>query len=125
MLLLSDLKMVQLSLLLQHWTSSQILSIMSSLCENANAQVNSTIRKENKDLGSLLSKLPIGVDNHSCCRAIEDIDAWAAHPLLQVINGQRDVLCVRLVEDPDLPIRCWARHAMAIIMEQHPLILQA
>ena len=77
-----------------------------------------------RDLCSLLCKLAVGVDDHSGRRAIKHIDAWAAHPLLQVVDRKWDVLRVGLVEDPDLPICCRARHSMAIVVEKHSLILQ-
>lgn len=74
-------------------------------------------------LGALLCKLSVGVDNHASCRAVKDIDTGAANPLLQVIDGKGDVLCICLVEHPNLPIRRRPRDAVSIVMEEHPLVL--
>lgn len=46
----------------------------------------------------LQGKLLEGLDDDSGIGAVVDKDRWAAHPRLQVIDGQRDVLGVVLWE---------------------------
>ena len=54
----------------------------------------------------------------------EDVDAGRPHPGLQVVHGQGDVLRVALVEHPHLPVGGGPRHAVPVVVEQHPLVLQ-
>mmetsp|Transcript_26849 Transcript_26849/g.63729 ORF Transcript_26849/g.63729 Transcript_26849/m.63729 type:complete len:470 (+) Transcript_26849:3155-4564(+) len=56
-------------------------------------------------------------------RAVKDVDGRGADPRLQVVDAQRDVLGVVLVEDPDLAVDGRARDPVAVVVEQHPLAL--
>ena len=76
-----------------------------------------------KHLRALLSKGPEGVDDEAGGRAVKDVDGGGADPGLEVVDGHGDVLRVTLVEDPDLPIGRRPRHAMPVVVEQHPLVL--
>jgi len=86
-------------------------------------QVTDLAAEHGSYLLPLLRKGAEGIDDEPGRRAVEDADAGRPEPGLKVVDGHGDVLSVALVENPDLPIRCRPRHAVAIVVEQHPLIL--
>ena len=75
------------------------------------------------DLLPLLGKGLEGVDDEAGGGAVEEVDGGRAHPRLQVVDGHGDVLRVGLVEHPDLAICRGPRHAVPVVVEQHPLRL--
>ena len=51
-------------------------------------------------VGELLKR----VDDHAGIGTVEDVDGRRPHPRLQVVDRQRNVLCVAAVEHPDLAV---------------------
>ena len=54
--------------------------------------------------------------------AVPHIDTGRAQPGLKVVYRERDVLRVGSVEHPDLPVGCGSGHAVAIVVEENPLV---
>ena len=63
------------------------------------------------------------VKNVASMRDIVDEKTWPGKPGLQIVDADRDVLSVVLVEDPELSRCSGQRHAMAIVVKQHSLVL--
>ena len=73
-------------------------------------------------LGTQLGEAPEVGDNMAGGARVPHIDARVAQPCLQVVQGQGNVLRVRLVEDPNFATGCGFRHAVAIVVEEHALV---
>ena len=54
--------------------------------------------------------------------AVVNVDGRTAHPILQVVNGQRDVLRKVFVEDPNLAVDGGLGDAVTVVMEQNTLL---
>ena len=73
---------------------------------------------------TVLRQLQERVHHDPGSRAVEDVNRGLAHPRLQVVNRQRYVLRVRLVKHPNLPVHRRPRHAVAVVVQQHALVLR-
>jgi hypothetical protein len=74
-------------------------------------------------LDALLGKVVEPLNDEAGRRAVKHVDRGAAHPGLQLVDGERDVLRVVLVEHPDLAVRRRFGHAVSVVVEQHALVL--
>ena len=55
--------------------------------------------------------------------AVPDVDGGRAHPGLDLVERERYVLGELLVEDPDLAVGGRLGHAVAVVVEEHALVL--
>ena len=62
------------------------------------------------------------LDDNSGVVAVVNVDGRTAHPILQVVNGQRDVLRKVFVEDPNLAVDGGFGDAVAVVMEENALL---
>jgi hypothetical protein len=53
----------------------------------------------------------------------KELESSPAEPLLEIIKRDGDVLCVLLVEDPDLATSCRCRYSVSVVVEQDSLVL--
>ncbi len=71
----------------------------------------------------LLDEAVIVGEDISGLGAVPHEDGGGLEPLLEVVQGDGDVLGVVLVENPDLARRRRLRHAVAVVVHQHALVL--
>ena len=63
-----------------------------------------------------------GVHDYAGVGAVVHEDGGGAHPRLEVVQAEWDVLGVVAVEDPDLSVGGGLGHSVPVVVEQNPLL---